>query len=430
VPADRRQDKKSRAQCGKGNEEETMNRQFRNALRGVVAAGFMLAAASAVRAEPGVTDDMIVIGAHGPITGGATFLGLGGKAGAELAFKEINDAGGINGRKIKLIYEDDGFSPSRALAAVKKLIEQDQVFMIDNISGSNPTVGTAEYLRQAKVPVYVTIASAPAVTHPFNRYLFRGATSETVRYGELDAEFFVDFLGVKRIAILSGLEENLRTEADEAVKMLDKWYGVKPLMRAEFKVGDKDFTPQLLQVKQANPDFIFAVGQVPEASIIVRQARELGLKQPIMVAPSSVDNTLITNLGTNAEGVLGLWGAGAFLDSGNPDMIKFREAWAKMNPNAPKGRPNLFDVWGYTEGYVIAEALKRAGRDLTREKFIDALESIQDYRVSEIATPRTFTKWHHIGNLTQQAMVVVGQHWLPLRWDPRRQSEVLDDYKK
>lgn len=407
-----------------------MTRVFRNLLRGVMAAGFVTAAAMNADAETGVTNDTILIGSHGPITGGATFLGLGGKAGAELAYKEINDAGGINGRKLKMIFEDDGFSPSRALASVKKLVEQDQVFMINNISGSNPTVGTMDYLRQVKVPVYVTIASAPAVTRPFNRYLFRGATSETVRYGELDAEFLVDFLRVKRIAVLSGLEENLRTEADEAVKMLEKWYGVKTVMRAEFKVGDKDFTPQLLQAKQSDPDFIFAVGQVPEASIIVRQARELGLRQPIMVAPSSVDNTLITNLGANAEGVLGLWGAGAFLDSGNPDMAKFREAWAKMNPNAPKGRPNLFDVWGYTEVYVIAEALKRAGRDLTREKFIDALESIKDYRVSEIATPRTFTSWHHIGNLTQQAMVVIGQHWVPLRWDPRHASEVLENYKK
>lgn len=407
-----------------------MSRVFRNLLRGVIIAGLALATTINADAETGVTDDTILIGSHGPITGGATFLGLGGKAGAELAYKEINDAGSINGRKLKMIFEDDGFSPSRALASVKKLVEQDQVFMINNISGSNPTVGTMDYLRQVKVPVYVTTASAPAVTHPFNRYLFRGATSETVRFGELDAEFFVDFLGVKRIAILSGLEENLRTEADEAIRILEKWYGVKTLMRAEFKVGDKDFTPQLLQVKQSNPDFIFAVGQVPEASIIVRQARELGLRQPIMVAPSSVDNTLITNLGANAEGVLGLWGAGAFVDSGNPDMTKFREAWAKMNPNAPKGRPNLFDVWGYTEVYVIAEALKRAGRDLTREKFVDALESIKDYRVSEIATPRTFTDWHHIGNLTQQAMVVVGQHWVPLRWDPRHASEVLETYKK
>jgi branched-chain amino acid transport system substrate-binding protein len=402
---------------------------LRNSLCGVVVAGAAIVATAAVAAEVGVTDDTILIGAHGPISGGATFLGLGARAGAELAYKEINDAGGINGRKLKMIFEDDGFSPSRALAAVKKLVEQDHVFMINGLSGSNPTLGTIEYLRRAKVPAYITIASAPPVTHPFNRYLFRGATTETVRFGELNAEFMADFLQVKRIAIVSGVEENLKTEADDTIKMLDKWYKMNTVMRAEFKVGDKDFTPQLLKVKESNADFIFVVGQTPEASIIVRQARELGLRQPIQVAPSSVDNALIANLGPDGEGILGLWGAGAFLDSRNPDMVKFRESWAKMNPNSPKGRPNLFDVWGYTEVYVIAEALRKAGRDLTREKFIDALESLQNYRVSEIATPRSFTNWHHIGNLRQTIMVVIAGHWVPLRWDPLRESEVLINYK-
>jgi branched-chain amino acid transport system substrate-binding protein len=393
-------------------------------------AGVALAASATLAAEVGVTDDTILIGSHGPITGGATFLGLGGRAGAELAYKEINEAGGIHGRKLKLIFVDDGFSPSRALASVKRLVEQDKVFMINGLSGSNPTLGTIEYLRQAKVPAYITIASAPPVTRPFNRYLFRGATTETVRFGELNAEFMVEFLQVQRIAIVSGVEENLKTEADETIKMLENWYKVKTVMRAEFKVGDKDFTPQLLKVKQSNADFIFIVGQTPEASIAIRQARELGLRQPIQVAPSSTDNALIANLGPDAEGVLGLWGAGAFIDSGHPDMVKFRKSWATMNSSAPKGRPNLFDVWGYTEVYVIAEALRKAGRDLTREKFIDALESIQNYRVSEIATPRSFTNWHHIGNLRQTIMIVLAGHWVPLRWDPLRESEVLVAYKR
>ena len=99
-------------------------------------------------------------------------------------------------------------------------------------------------------------------------------------------------------------------------------------------------------------------------------------------------------------------------------------------PDAPKGRPNLYDIMGYTEIHVIAEAMKRAGRDLTREKFVDALETIKDYRVSEIASPRTFTTWHHIGNLRQQIMVVLAQHWVPLKWEPQHESDILKDFKK
>jgi branched-chain amino acid transport system substrate-binding protein len=398
--------------------------------------GALLAASLAVIAGPacaqdvGLTKDQILIGGYGPITGPAAYIGLGSRDGTELAIKEINDAGGIHGRKLKLLFEDDGFSPSKALASVKKLVEQDKVFMMLGLSGSNPTVGTVEYSREAKVPSYAVLASAPQYTHPFNRYLFRGGATESVRYGELNAEYLIEFLQAKRIAMLSGTDENAKNEGDNTEKMLEKWYGVKLVMRAEFKVGDKDFTPQLLQAKQANPDIIITLAQVPEVSILLRQARELGIKQTIMGSPAAVDNGVIAGAGLNAEGYTGGWLSGQFLDSVHPDMVKFREAWTKLHPDAPKGRPNLFDVLGYSEMYVVSEAMKRAGPDLTREKLVDALETIENYKVSEIATPRTFTKWHHIGNFRMQYMVVLAQHFVPVRFDPHRESEILKEYQK
>jgi branched-chain amino acid transport system substrate-binding protein len=399
-------------------------------LSAFLTASLAVIAGPACAEDVGLTKDQILIGGYGPITGPAAYIGLGSRDGTELAIKEINDAGGIHGRKLKLLFEDDGFSPSKALASVKKLVEQDKVFMMLGLSGSNPTVGTVEYSREAKVPSYAVLASAPQYTHPFNRYLFRGGATESVRYGELNAEYLTEFLQAKRIAMLSGTDENAKNEGDNTEKMLEKWYGVKLVMRAEFKVGDKDFTPQLLQAKQANPDIIITLAQVPEVSILLRQARELGIKQTIMGSPAAVDNGVIAGAGLNAEGYTGGWLSGQFLDSVHPDMVKFREAWAKLHPDAPKGRPNLFDVLGYSEMYVVAEAMKRAGPDLTREKLVDALETIENYKVSEIATPRTFAKWHHIGNFRMQYMVVLGQHFVPVRFDPHRESEILKEYKK
>jgi branched-chain amino acid transport system substrate-binding protein len=393
-------------------------------------AALLISTSAGVHAEEGVTEDAIRIGAYGPVTGPASFLGLGSRAGMELAVKEINDAGGVNGRKLEVVFEDDGFSPAKALAAVKKLIEQDKVFMIFGLSGSNPTVGTLDYVKDLKVPNYFTVASAPPITHPYNRYLFRGATAESGRYGEVYSEFLTQFLKVKKIAILSGADENAKNEADNTTRFLDKWYGVQPLMRAEFKVGDKDFTPQLIQIKASNPELILVTGQTPEASIIVRQARELGLRQPIFVGTASVDNALIANDGYASEGVIGAWPLPLFPDSDDPDMIKFREAWSKLNPNAPKGRPNLFDVYAYGDTYVIAEALKSAGRDLTREQFVDALERMKDYRISGVATPRTFTDHEHVGNNLLRMLVVVGQHWVPLGWQPTRPSELMSEFQK
>src|SRR3954469_12707337 len=81
-------------------------------------------------AEDGVDKDTILIGAYGPITGPSAFLGLGGRDGASIAIEQLNAAGGIHGRKLKMIFEDDGFSPAKALTSVKKLVEQDKVFMI------------------------------------------------------------------------------------------------------------------------------------------------------------------------------------------------------------------------------------------------------------------------------------------------------------
>jgi branched-chain amino acid transport system substrate-binding protein len=195
----------------------------------------LVASGARARADNGITDTTILIGSHGPPTGNASFVGLGSRAGMELAVQEINDAGGINGRKLQLTFEDDSNSPAKALAADKKLVEEDKVFMILGLSGSNPTIGTLAYLRDQKVPGYFSIASAPQVTHPFNRYLFRGAVPESARYGELYSEFITQFLQVKRVAILSGNDENAKNEGENVTKYLDRWYGLKPVIRQEIK---------------------------------------------------------------------------------------------------------------------------------------------------------------------------------------------------
>src|SRR5258706_9606313 len=133
--------------------------------------------------EPGITPDSITIGAFGPITGPAAYIGLAGRDGANLAIKEINAAGGINGRKLTMIFEDDGHSPTKALAAVKKLIDQDHVSLIFCVAGSNGTIGSIHFVRQNRRVMYVSFASAPGVTWPFARNLFRGGTTEVPRYG-------------------------------------------------------------------------------------------------------------------------------------------------------------------------------------------------------------------------------------------------------
>ncbi|MDB5636467.1 MAG: hypothetical protein JWP51_1375 [Bradyrhizobium sp.] len=379
--------------------------------------------------EPGITPDSITIGAFGPITGPAAYIGLAGRDGANLAIKEINAAGGINGRKLTMIFEDDGHSPTKALAAVKKLIDQDHVSLIFCVAGSNGTIGSIDFVRENGRVMYVSFASAPGVTWPFARNLFRGGTTEVPRYGELYAEFLHDQLKAEKVAILSGREEYPKNEGDALTAQLKSWYQTEPVKRTEFNIGDKDFTPQLLEIQAANPQVIAIFGNPAEAAIAMRQAKELGMNQPFFVGSNMVDQGLLSAAKQSAEGTSGFALIPLLPTSSNPEMKSWLAKWKQEYPNLPVGRPNTFDLLAYADMYVLADALKRAGRDLSTEKLIDALEATKEYRVGSIATPRTFTKKHHIGNLRLQAMQVKDGEWQPVAFEGKHESDILKRYE-
>jgi branched-chain amino acid transport system substrate-binding protein len=379
--------------------------------------------------EPGITPDSITIGTFGPITGPAAYIGLAGRDGANLAIKEINAAGGINGRKLTMIFEDDGHSPTKALAAVKKLIDQDHVSLIFCVAGSNGTIGSIDFVRENGRVMYVSFASAPGVTWPFARNLFRGGTTEVPRYGELYAEFLHDQLKAEKVAILSGREEYPKNEGDALTAQLKSWYQTEPVKRTEFNIGDKDFTPQLLEIQAANPHVIAIFGNPAEAAIAMRQAKELGMNQPFFVGSNMVDQGLLSAAKQSAEGTSGFALIPLLPTSSNPEMKSWLAKWKQEYPNLPVGRPNTFDLLAYADMYVLADALKRAGRDLSTEKLIDALEATKEYRVGSIATPRTFTKKHHIGNLRLQAMQVKDGEWQPVAFEGKHESDILKRYE-
>ena len=383
---------------------------------------------TAVNAQ-GVTKDEILIGGVGPITGPAAYIGLGGRDGLAMAIKEINAAGGVGGRKFKLIFEDDGHSPTKALGAVKKLIDQDKVFMIFGAGGSNATVGTIDYVKEQQRVMYVSFASAPAVTFPFNSYLFRGATTEVPRYGELYSEFIAEGLKAKKVAIMNGREEYPKNEGNALATTLKDVYKADIVARVEFNIGDKDFTPQLLEVKKSGAQVVAFFGNPAESAIAMRQARELGIDQKFFVGATMVDKAFTAAAKENAEGATGFSLLPFLPGTKNAELQAWEAKWKKEYPNLPVGRPNVFDVMAYTDMYVIAEAIKKAGPDLTTKSLISGLEQITGFSQSSLASPITFTNKHHIGNLTLTVMEVKDGQWVPIGWKPSRPSEILKRYE-
>jgi len=182
-------------------------------------------------------------------------------------------------------------------------------------------------------------------------------------------------------------------------------------------------------VQQAQPQAIAFFGNPAEAAIAMRQARELGLNQPFFVGVTMVDQNFIAAAKQTAEGASG-FALVPFLPGSDDTTLRAWEAkWKQEYPNLPAGRPNIFDILSYGDMYVLAEGLKRAGPDLTTDKLVAALEGIKDYRVSAIATPRTFTPQHHIGNLRLVAMQVKNGQWVPLSWEGKHPSDILKRYQ-
>lgn len=406
-----------------------MTRFLNRIAGGIAAAGCMLASLSApAHAQQGVTDQEIKLGWFGALSGPASFAGGSARDGINLALKEINEAGGINGRKLTLVFEDDANSPAKALAAVKKLVEQDQVFAVFSSGTSNSTTATLDFMLEKGIVLYVSSASAPRVTFPFQKTLFRGQATEVARYGELDSELIADYVKAKKVGIISARDEYSKNSADAVQKLLKEQYSID-VVRTEFNIGDKDFTPQLLELQAASPDVIAVYGYPADGTLVLKQIRELGLEQKIFAGSALVDDATLKNAGKAAEGIFGYTILPFIPSSSDPAMVEWVAKMKKEYPSLPAGRPNQFDVLGYSDIYVVAEALKQAGKDLTTDKLVSSLEGLKEYRAAPIAQPITFSTKHHIGNMVMQPQIATGGMWQKLDWAPKRPSAVLKKYE-
>jgi branched-chain amino acid transport system substrate-binding protein len=360
----------------------------------------LIAASAATAAEVGVTDTAIKLGVITEVTGPFAFFGRGVKDGWTLYIEEVNAAGGVNGRKIELVMGDEQASGAKAIAATKRLIEVDQVFALVGGGITPSTVPIIPVVNEAKVPFVVTITSNPKLTTPLSHYIFRPFNAPDDVNAHAMVEFALKHLNSKKIAILNGSDEYGKGGADELALRL-KAHGTAPVARETFSIGDTNFTSQLLRLKAASPEAVLIYGFAKEVSIILRQAKELGLDSAFVLSAGTSGALFVELAKENAVGAYNVWYAGPSLDA--PTTPVTQMFWTKFRsrfPSYPAGIPNLVDMTSYGGAMVFVEALKRAGRDLTREKFIAAMESIKDFGTGGLTNPASFSAKQHQGSKT------------------------------
>lgn len=352
---------------------------FKQSLKIGAASLLMMAAAlqPGQAQAPGVTKDSIKIGSFGALTGPGYLYGKLPMNGIEVVFDQVNAAGGINGRKLELVREDDRCDPAGAIGAVKKLIHEDKVFAIIGGGCSNATLAARETLVEAKTPVIIMASVHDGITTPVAPNIFSAALTSTIE-SQAQLQFALD-QGAKRIAIISMRDAWGRARYTPLVEALQK-KGIKPVLDEEMAPDANDATAQVLRLKAANADAVLVLLYPKPAAIFMRDAQKLGFK-PLAIGQSGIADPAAF------EDQVGSPGATASFRT--ISMVRYTpedpavDSWRKaIEAKFPGDRLSVFNLFGIGSAEVLVEALKRAGPDLTQEKLVAALNGLKDFQTS------------------------------------------------
>ncbi|MCO5072956.1 MAG: ABC transporter substrate-binding protein [Rhizobiaceae bacterium] len=357
-----------------------------------LAAAIGLAPGSALAADPGITDTTIKIGMMGSLTGPAAMWGWPTINGAKMVYDKVNEEGGINGRKIEVVVEDDQCQAPLALAAAKKLLSRDEVFMLHGGSCSGAVLPVREVALKEKIPMMVLVATADEIVAQPNGYIFRAFLP-----GSYDGKIIADFLAtapnVKKVIAVGNTDAiaNVRYPVlEESLKARDLEYlGLEPI-----EVEATDATAQVLKVKSQNPDAIVLVARPEASAVFLKDAAKLGLDVPIVGATVVDLQDLLDRVGDPKP--MEHMHVVSFYKSpldGEP-MAPWVDMLKKYYPD---DKVQAAAFYGTSGALAVVEALKRAGPDLTREGFVKAMSDIKGLDGGPMACTLNFATDDHEG---------------------------------
>lgn len=315
-------------------------------------------------------DNEIVIGSYSPNTGATATFGQFQLHGLQMAIDEINAQGGINGKKIKHINYDDKSDNDETLAVVNRLISQDGVVAILGESTSGRSKIGGQVAQQNHVPMLTSSATEAGVTKIGN-YIFRACFIDPFQ-GMVMAKFMVNDLKLKKAAILRDIKNDYSVGLSDIFAQKLKEAGGEVVTDISYQEGDIDFKSQLTAIKAKNPDAIFVPGYYNEVALIAKQARELGMKQPLLggdgwsspklyeIAKGALDGSYFSNHYTT--------------DSKDPKTIAFVKAYRDRFHE----EPDVMAALAYDSVYFLADAIKNV-KEVTPDNIRDALTQIKSF---------------------------------------------------
>lgn len=314
--------------------------------------------------------DEITVGEYASLTGGSASFGQSSHKGTALAIEEINAAGGVLGKKIKLVTEDDQSQAGQPATIVRKLIAQDKVIAVLGEVASSKSLEAAPICQDNKIPMISPASTNPKVTQVGN-FVFRVCFIDPFQ-GTVMAKFALS-KGWKNVAVLTDNKQDYSVGLAEFFVKHFTENGGKIVKDQKYATGDKDFKAQLTAIKAAKPDAIFIPGYYGEVSLIARQARLLGINVPLLGGDGWVGDSLLKVAGKALDGCF--FSSHFSAEDKSPTtqafVTKFKAKYGAV--------PDDMAALGYDSAMILADSLKRAG-STDAEKLREAIGQTKDYK--------------------------------------------------
>ncbi len=331
----------------------------------------LLASTSAMAQSPGVSDKEIVVGQFAAFSGPAAQLGERLKVGIEAYFKATNATGGVNGRTLKLVTRDDGYEPEKATAAVKALIFEDKVFALIGAVGTPTGLAAMPVFTAEKVPMVGMFTGAQALREPFNRQIFHVRASyfdETERIVQ-----HVTSMGSKNIAVFYQNDAYGKAGLEGVSRALAK-RDLKPVALATFERNTVDVTASLATILSAKPEAVIQIGAYKSVSAFIKESRKKGYGGQFFNVSFVGSKALADELGPVGTGVV----ISQVVPFPFAQAVPVVREYQQRMTEAGQKEFDFSSMEGFLMAKVFVEGVKRAGRSLTREGLISALESMHE----------------------------------------------------
>jgi branched-chain amino acid transport system substrate-binding protein len=362
------------------------------------------------------TDKEVRIGVIATMTGPAANLGTQIAEAARTYVRYINDHGGINGRQLSLTVEDDRYSIPPAIAAFKKLVYKDRVFAMMGPGSASCLNVLWKHIEKEKLPTMAHVTPEIAFI-PVKRHIFAAMDTYPGQVKVLVDYMIKDFkLKEPRVALVYADTEAGKIDREVAMEWL-KRYNITPVTKETLNPGCIDATTQVMSIKRYKANAVLHVGTIPSTTVILlRELKKMGLETPVFGTWGAMLTEDINLLGEAANQFYSIHAVSQWYDE-VPGVKTIRKITFQYRPGTEKTIPRgstYTQCWLCTN--MLAEGLKRAGRNLNEEALISALEGIKNYDTGGLSGPITYSSASHKGGNSWKIHKAdpIGRKWVPL----------------